>query len=78
MSELIISDELGAELERATGPVELRAKSGRKLGNFVPETTEAEPFCPWDPTLTREEAERIANEAEGYSLDEILRELERR
>jgi hypothetical protein len=70
MSKLVLSDELCAELERATGPVELRTKSGRKVGDFTPE-----PFCPWDPTLTPEEAERIANEPGGCSLADIWKKL---
>lgn len=57
MSELVVSDELSAELERATGPVELRAKSGRKLGNFVPES-----LVPWDASITREELDRRMSE----------------
>ena len=34
---------------------------GRKLGRYIPEPAAPEPFCPWDPSLTMEEAERIAN-----------------
>jgi len=78
MSQLVVDAQMKALLERVKEATDLVAEDGRKLGRFVPEPAAAEPFCPWDPTLTREEAERIANETEGYTLDEILQELEGR
>ncbi len=72
VSELIISDELSAVLERATGPVELRSKSGRRLGQFTPE-----PLVPWDPSITREELDRRANEP-GSTLAEFWKRLGRK
>jgi hypothetical protein len=71
MSELIVSDELSAELERVTGPVEIRAKSGRKLGEFVPE-----PLVPWDPSITQEELDRRMKEP-GESLAEFWKRMGR-
>ena len=78
MSQLTIPSELCAVLARATGPVDVLDPDGRKVGRYIPEPATAEPFCPWDPTLTPEEADRIANETEGYTLDEVIRELEGR
>jgi hypothetical protein len=78
MSQLVIPDEVRAILARATGPVDLLDRGGHKVGRYIPEPVAAEPFCPWDPTLTPEEADRIANEDESYTLDEIIRELEGR
>jgi hypothetical protein len=69
-TDLIIPDELAAALDRATGPVALKTQSGRTLGRYTPE-----PLCPWDPTLTPEEAERIANEPGGCTLAEIWKRL---
>ncbi len=73
MSTLVADAMLPAKLAALTEPAEIVDENGRKLGRYIPE-----PFCPWDPTLTPEEADRIANESEGYTLDEILRELERK
>ena len=73
MSRVIVQNALGAQLSGIKETVVLEDETGRRLGKFTPE-----PLCPWDPSLTLEEAERIANESEGYTLDEILRELEHR
>ncbi len=73
MGVLVVDDALGEKLATATEPVEVRTTAGRLLGNFTPG-----PICPWDPTLTMEEIRRISDEEEGYTLDEILRELEQR
>jgi len=73
MGQLIISDEVRTVLSLATGPVDLLDQKGQKVGRYIPE-----PFCPWDPTLTPEEADRIANEPGGCTLEEILAELRAR
>jgi len=75
MSQLTVSSEICAILARATSPVDVLDPDGRKLGRFIPEPAVAEPFCPWDPTLTPEEAERIANEPGGCTLQEIWKQL---
>jgi hypothetical protein len=64
---------LPGKLATLTEPAEIVDENGRKLGRYIPE-----PFCPWDATLTPDEANRIANEPEGFTLDEVLRDLERR
>ena len=73
MSQIVVEGLLGAQLQSVTEAVELVNESGKKLGKFTPEL-----FCPWDPTLTPEEADRIADEEEGFTLDEIMRDLEKR
>ena len=73
MSQLIICGSVRDMLAEATGPLDLLDENGQKLGRFIPE-----PFCPWDPTLTPEEADRIANEPGGSTLEEILAELRTR
>ena len=70
MSEIIIPDEVAAALEQATGPVTLRTRSGRKVGDFTPE-----PPVPWDPTITRAELDRRVRESRGGTLAEVLRKL---
>jgi hypothetical protein len=69
MSTLVADATLPAKLAALTEPAEIVDQTGRKLGRFTPAA-----FCPWDPTLTPEEADRIADEPEGYALDEVLRE----
>jgi hypothetical protein len=58
------------KLAGLTEPADIVSPDGRKLGRFTPE-----PFCPWDPTLTPEEADRIANEPGGCTLAEIWKRL---
>ena len=53
-----------------TGPVTLRSKSGRKVGDFNPG-----PPVPWDPTITRDELDRRARESGGRTLPEVLKKL---
>jgi hypothetical protein len=73
MGEFIIPDELGAELERATGPVELRTQSGRVVGRFTPQA--AEPPIPWEPDVTRAEIDRRVRESKGRTLVDIWKRL---
>ena len=75
MSQITVSSELCAALARAIGPVDVLDPDGRKVGRYIPEATVAEPFCPWDPTLTPEEADRIANAPGGRTLAEIWKRL---
>lgn len=70
MGQLRVTAEVRAALQAAAGPVELVSEQGTPIGTFTPG-----PICPWDPTLTHEEIERIANEPGGCTLDEIWREL---
>jgi len=72
MNELVISDALYAELQKATGPVTLRTQSGRKVGDFTPE-----PLVPWDPSITKEELDRRANEPGGSTLAEFWKRMGR-
>jgi len=70
MSEITIPDNVAAALTQARGRVHLRSQSGQLLGEFTPE-----PLVPWDPSITREDIERIAREPGGSSLDDILKRL---
>jgi hypothetical protein len=73
MPTVIADATLPAKLATLTEPADIVDVEGRKLGRYVPEL-----FCPWDPSLTPEEADRIANESEEFTLDEILRDLEQK
>jgi hypothetical protein len=70
MSQLVVDAQLRERLETVREAVDLVDESGRKLGRFTPE-----PFCPWDPTLTPEEARRLAQEPGRRTLTEILERL---
>jgi hypothetical protein len=73
MKRIVVNGVLGSKLAKITKAVDLCDNKGRKLGTFTPE-----PFCPWDPSLTPEQADRIANEPGGKTLDQILKELRAR
>jgi hypothetical protein len=75
MSQLVISDAVRAELERATEPVDLVDQSGHTVGHYIPQTSPVtEPLCPWEPTLTEEEIDRRVSQG-GRSLSEIWKRL---
>ena len=72
MSQLVVDAQTRALLERVKEATDLVDEDGRKLGRFTPEL-----FCPWDPTFTPEDAERIANEPGGSTLAEFWRRMGR-
>jgi hypothetical protein len=76
MTTVVADATLPAKLAALSGEAEIVDVKGRRLGVYIPEPVMPDVICPWDPTLTAAEAERIADEPEGYSLDEIIRELE--
>jgi hypothetical protein len=73
MSTIIADATLPAKLAALTEPAEIVDEKGRRLGRYIPE-----PFCPWDPSLTPEEADRIANEEEDETDGETLAEFWKR
>ena len=77
MPTIVADASLPAKLAGLSAETDIVDVTGRRLGRFIPEPVKPDLFCPWDPTLTPEEAERIANEPEAFTLDEILRELKR-
>jgi len=70
MKRIVVNGTLGSKLAKVRKPVDLVDEKGRMLGQFTPE-----PFCPWDPTLTPEKADRIAKAPGGSTLREILKRL---
>ena len=76
MSPLVADANLSAKLVGIKEPVEIVDESGRRLGRFVPEPTEPEPLCHWEPTLTKEEIDRRVRESSGRTWAEIRQRLE--
>jgi hypothetical protein len=66
MSQLVVDAHIRARLEQIHETVDLVDETGRRLGRFTPE-----PICPWDPTLTDEEIDRLIAESKGASLADI-------
>jgi hypothetical protein len=66
--------QLLARLIESGEPVEFRTDTGKNLAKVVHEPDRAEPLCPWEPDLTREEVERRCQEP-GTSLDEFWRKM---
>lgn len=67
--------QLLARLIESGEPVEFRTDTGRSLGKLVHEVDRpAEPICPWEPDLTREEIDRRIKEG-GTSLAEFWRRV---
>ena len=63
-------------LLEAGEPVELRNDSDRTIGRFRPDvqTIPATPLVPWDPTITREDLDRMSNEG-GIPFEEVKARL---
>jgi hypothetical protein len=64
--------DLLQKLVEAGETVEFRTDGGKQLGSYRPK---AEPICPWEPDLTKEEIDRRVRESKRSSLDEILKRL---
>ena len=67
MSQLVVDSHIRERLGQVQEAVDLVDETGRKLGRYTPEL-----FCPWDPSLTPEEARRLAQEPGRRTLTEIL------
>jgi hypothetical protein len=66
------AERLIPELIGQAKTVELRDEpTGRRVGTLAPE-----PLCPWDPTLTREEALRLIQEPGGMTLAEFRKQAD--
>ncbi|MBX9624672.1 MAG: hypothetical protein K2X82_12765 [Gemmataceae bacterium] len=57
-------------------PVEFRDEAGEVVGRFLPvqKPGPAEPLVPWDPSITKEDLDRIAA-GPGYTFDEVRKML---
>jgi hypothetical protein len=66
MSQLVVDTRIRERLVQVQAAVDVVDESGRKLGRFTPE-----PICPWDPTLTADEIDRVIAESKGVTLADI-------
>ncbi len=62
-----------AKLVETGQTIEFRTADGKQLGAFRPST--AEQFCPWEPTLTPDEARRRIEEPGGMTLAEFRKRM---
>ena len=70
-------EKLLPELVAKRQAAEVRDDSGNRLCTINPEPmppAPGEPLVPWDPTMTREDLDRIAAEP-GLSIDEVRKRL---
>lgn len=70
-AEKLIAEFIGRKV-----PIEFRDDSGEVVGRFLPvqKPTPADPLVPWDPTMTREDLDRIAAEP-GFTFEEVKKRL---
>lgn len=69
--------ELIAEFIERNYPIEFRNEAGEVIGNFFPvqnRRSPPEPPVPWDPSITREDIERIMKEP-GFTFEEVKKRL---
>ena len=74
MTQIVVDPATVAKLHELQEPVQLTDAAGRVLGRFVPGACDAR----FEPQISLEEAERRLSEGPGRTLDEILRDLEKR
>ncbi len=57
-------------------PLEFRDDSGELVGRLTPVQAPVpkEPLVPWDPTITQQDLDRIAQEP-GFTFDEVKKKL---
>lgn len=72
MTRLVIDRSLILKLNELGESLELCDESGRLVGYFTPVDTGGDRF---EPSITEEELQRIENDPESYSTDELLNYL---
>jgi hypothetical protein len=78
MTTVQIDSELRNRLHRLDGPLESCDEGGRRLGYFVPTPDAERKAYEWARTaFSDEEIERARKEEGGFTLREILDELEK-
>jgi hypothetical protein len=73
---LVVNAEMRRLLRSVKEAVELVDEKGHPLGEFIPEPVwDENAIVPWDPSITKEDLDRIAAEPGGKTLEEIWRDL---
>ena len=74
---LVDAGKVIAENLSRNHPVEFRDEAGELVGRFLPvqKPSPPEPLVPWDPTITREDLDRIAAEGPWFTIDEVRKKL---
>jgi len=76
MSKVTVTAEMRSFLEKLKETVLFVDEKGRPLGEFIPGPEwDENALIPWDPSITKEDLDRIANEPGGKTLEEIWRDL---
>lgn len=73
MSTIVLDEQTVKWFDGVRGQTEVRDETGRLCGLFFPA-----PATPYEPMLSDEEWDRIADEPGGRSLAEILADLKAR
>lgn len=74
MSIITVGEELAAALAHATETVELRSPSGRRLGQFTPQSDDEIDRSKWPPPLTGKDRDQIM-QGPWYTTEEVLAHL---
>lgn len=81
MSSVILDSRVLETLRQLGGRVEIRDEAGQLAGYFTPPSDHPAGFDPYrdvEVPFTDEDLDRFEAESGGRSLDEILKDLERR
>jgi hypothetical protein len=76
MNELVMPETIASQLQGLPHPVNLCDAAGKTLGWFVP-LVDRSLYEIVGPEPTNDELDRIENSSEWYSIDEVLRHLEK-
>ena len=78
MTHITLPDSVSAMLRGLQSGAEIHDESGQLLGHFIPAVDKSLYDQVEIPEFTEEELRRMENEPGGRSLDEILKDLEKR
>jgi hypothetical protein len=79
MPTLQLDAATAGKLRSLREPTEIVDDQGKVIGRFEPEPVwDDNALVPWDPSVTREELDRIAAAPGGRPLADILADLKRR
>jgi hypothetical protein len=78
MPTLQLEAVTGEKLRALKEVTDIVDTDGEVVGQYRPVVWNVNALCPWDPSITKQDLDRIAAELAGRSFAEIIADLERR
>jgi len=75
MATLQLEAVTGEKLRTLKEVTDIVDSDGEVVGQYRPVVWDENALCPWDPTFTVEDADRIFNEGGGMTIEEFWRQM---